>query len=155
MIDGQQIGVTSSISPDPGVWCALVPAAKDTCAAKGLSKGRFTIPAGPHTVQIVNVIGVSNDPKAVSYSTMFYQLERQCTPGIPPLPSCTAALIKDWTNVDVYNANPYQFNFNYGNPIKLTVMDAGYRTEKVTYLVSSYNSMLIFTPYTSYSTPSP
>ncbi len=86
---------------------------------------------------------------------MFYQLERQCTLGIPPLPSCTGTLLKRWTILDVYNANPYQFKPNYPNPIRFTVLDAGYRTEKVTYLVSSYNSTLIFTPYTSYSTPSP
>lgn len=32
----------------------------------------------------------------------------------------------------VYNGSPYEFKFNYGNPVKLSILDAGYRTEKYT-----------------------
>ena len=131
VVDGQQIGVTSPISPDPGVYCGVVLAARDTCEARGLSKGRFTIPAGSHTVQIVNIIGVSNDPRAVSNTPAFYQLERQYTPSILPPPRYPASTIQDWKAVTVYKDPPYEFKFHYNNAIKLSIIDAGYRTAMV------------------------
>ncbi|KAF8342847.1 uncharacterized protein EI90DRAFT_3030423 [Cantharellus anzutake] len=128
VVDGQQIGTTSPINPDSGVWCALTPAAKDTCEVKGLSKGQFIIPPGSHVVEIVNILGVVNNPDA--YSTIFYQLERQCTITIPPPPPCSQRPVQDVAVVDVYKNNPYNFSFNFNFPTKLTVMDAGYRAEK-------------------------
>ena len=110
MVNGQQIGVTSTILPDPGIYCGVVPPARDTCKAKGLSKGQFTIPAGLHTVQIVNIIRVSNDPNAASYSSAFYQLEHQCTPSILPPPACSTGIIQNWVVVMVYNSSPTSLN---------------------------------------------
>ncbi|KAF8342860.1 uncharacterized protein EI90DRAFT_3030484 [Cantharellus anzutake] len=127
VVDGQQIGTTSPIDPSRGVRCGSTLAAKDTCEVKGLSKGQFTIPPGSHVVEIVNVIGVADTPD--SYSTVLYQLERQCASTIPP-PPCSQRPVQDVAVVDVYRNKPYNFSLNFSFPTKLTVMDAGLRAEK-------------------------
>ncbi|KAF8342858.1 uncharacterized protein EI90DRAFT_799191 [Cantharellus anzutake] len=133
IVDGQQIGTTSPINPDSGVWCALTPFARDTCEVKGLSKGQFTIPPGSHVVEIVNIIGVAKNPDAY-----FYQLERQCTSTIPPPPPCSQRPVQDVEAIPVFNSKPHIFPNKYNFPTKWTIMNAGLRIAKYKISINGY-----------------
>lgn len=65
---------------------------------------------------------------------MFYSIERTCG-GVSDEhshSSCDAREVVPWTTIDVRHDTDYQLQgFDYDFPVKLTIVDAGFRSEKV------------------------
>lgn len=86
------------------------------------------------------MFGLAQPDKVATYSTVFYQVERRCpNQYIPPPPACSPDIQQGWTNVDVYEGRNFNLaTFNYNFPVKLTVVDAGYKAEKVCVYSSNF-----------------
>ncbi|KAF8317646.1 hypothetical protein DL93DRAFT_516493 [Clavulina sp. PMI_390] len=133
-VDGGQVGATSDVTKDAGSNCGATPASQKTCQAQGNSYGEFSIPAGNHAVTITNIPGYYDD-NAAKDSTVLYQFERICAGTyVPPKPACSADVQTAWTAITVQEGKNYALPaFNYNYPVKLTLVDGGYLTEKVSY----------------------
>ena len=119
-----------------------------------MSYGEFRIPAGKHSIVVENVksfygeqITVLNyatstsliwfarifTDKASDYSTIFYTVEHYC-PDVahPKAEACTPTAIQHWKDIDVHHGQEVHISkFNYKYPVQLTLVDAGYRSDKV------------------------
>lgn len=86
-------------------------------------------------------VGIDN---VATYSTVFYQVERRClNQYVPPPAACSQDVQQGWANVDVYEGRNYNLaTFNYNFPVKLTVVDAGYRTEKVSVHLLTFSTYI-------------